>query len=501
MVQRILALVKSNQLGAFTVALVAVVVIITAINSVGYHHADEHYQIIEFANYFLGNTGSDQLPWEFKAQIRPSIQPLIAAGFFKVIYLFGFNDPFILAMLLRISTGLFGIWVYIKFIKAWVNREGEAKGIPILLSLSAFFLWFMPYLLVRFSSENLSSLFFLWGLAHYFSNREKKQLVFVGLLLGLSFAFRFQMGIAVAGFIAWLVIAEHVKISKIVLILFGGLIGLIVLLICDYWFYGAFVFSPWNYLSSNLIEGKAASFGIDPWYMYFEELWVYLTPVGVILSLLGFSVWIYHFKKSPFLWILIPFLLVHSMIGHKEFRFLFPIVFVFPVLLFDLFTRLEKQIGSSKWYYAVIVLLCLVNSIVVIQVAQLSAGTGSTVLMQELHNRHQTKPILIYHMQYGNPYEPWEGGNHANWYHSARRNIETQKLESLENLSAIELNSGKENYLIFRQADLDYLGITINQLAVPLKLVKSSKPEILGTIAVNMGLLNAKDTYYLFKLE
>ena len=180
---------------------------------------------------------------------------------------------------------------------------------------------------------------------------------------------------------------------------------------------------------------------------------------------------------------------------------MFPIVFVFPVLLFDLFTRLEKQIGVSKWYYAVIVLLCSVNTLVVIQVSQLSAGTGSTVLMQELHNRHPTTPILIYHTQYGNPYEPWEGGNHANWYHSARRNIETQKLESLENLSAIELNSGKENYLIFRQADLDYLGITINQLAVPLRLVKSSKPEILGIIAVNMGLLNAKDTYYLFKLE
>ena len=501
MVQRISGLFKSNPLGAFALGFTIVAVVITAINSVGYHHADEHYQIIEFANYFLGNVPANDLPWEFKARIRPSVQPLIAAGFFKTLNLLGLNDPFVLTMLLRISTGLFGLWVYVKFIQTWVNREVQGKGIPILLAMSAFFLWFMPYLIVRFSSENLSSLFFLWGIAHYFSDRENKQLVFVGLLLGLSFVFRFQMVIAVAGFVAWLVIVERLKISKTVSVLIGGLLGLIVMLICDYWFYGEFVFSPWNYLSSNLIEGKAASFGVDPWWMYFEELWFYLTPIGVLLSLVSFSFWVYHYKKSPFLWILIPFLLVHSLIGHKEFRFLFPIVFVLPVLLFDLFTKLDKRINGSKWYYVIIVLLLTVNSVGVVQVAQLSAGTGSIGLLQELHNRHSTKSIIIYHMHFCNPYKPWEGGNPANWYHSARRNIETQKIESIENLSSIELDFGKANYLIFRQADLDYFGITTDQLSVPLEFIESTEPKLLGELAVNMGLIDAQETHYLYKIK
>lgn len=501
MVQRILALFKSNPLGALALGFAIVAIIVTAINSVGYHHADEHYQIIEFANYFLGNVDANDLPWEFKARIRPSVQPLIAAGFFKTLNLLGLNDPFVLTMFLRISTGLFGLWVYVIFLQTWVNREVQAKGIPVLLALSAFFLWFMPYLLVRFSSENLSSLFFLWGLAHYFSNRENKQLVFVGLLLGLSFTFRFQMAIAVAGFVAWLVIVERIRISETLSILIGGVFGLIVLLICDYWFYGEFVFSSWNYLSSNLIEGKAASFGVDPWSMYFEELWVYLTTVGAMLCLVGFSLWVYHYKKSPFLWILIPFLLIHSLIGHKEFRFLFPIVFVFPVLLFDLFTRLDKRLGASKSYHGALLLLFAINSVGVIQVAQLSAGTGSLGLLQELHNRHSTQSVIIYHMHYCNPYKPWVGGNHANWYHSTRRNIETHKIESIENLNAIELDLGKANYLIFRQADLDYFEITLDQLSSPMELVKSSAPEILGSLAVKLELINAQETYYLYKFK
>ena len=501
MVQRILALFKSNPLGALALGFAIVTIIVTAINSVGYHHADEHYQIIEFANYFLGNVDANDLPWEFKACIRPSVQPLIAAGFFKTLNLLGINDPFVLTMFLRISTGLFGLWVYVIFLQTWVNREVQAKGIPVLLAVSAFFLWFMPYLLVRFSSENLSSLFFLWGLAQYFSNRENKQLVFVGLLLGLSFTFRFQMAIAVAGFVAWLVIVERIRISKTVSILVGGVFGLIVLLICDYWFYGEFVFSPWNYLSSNLIEGKAASFGVDPWWMYFAELWVYLTPLGAMLCLVGFSLWVYHFKKSPFLWILIPFLFIHCLIGHKEFRFLFPIVFVIPVLLFRLYSAVEMRIGPSKWFSGILVLLTAINVCGTMLVTQCTAGSGRIGLLQELHVQYPYQSVKIYHTNYSNPYEPWEGGNHANWYHSTRRNIETHKIESIENLSAIELDLGKANYLIFRQADLDYFEITQDQLSAPMELVKSSAPEILGTLAVKLELINVQETYYLYKFK
>jgi phosphatidylinositol glycan class B len=58
---------------------------------VGSLHADEHYQILEFANYKRGLVQAKQLPWEFGARLRPAIQPTMAfflLEFFELIIVF-----------------------------------------------------------------------------------------------------------------------------------------------------------------------------------------------------------------------------------------------------------------------------------------------------------------------------------------------------------------------------------------------------------------------------
>ena len=59
--------------------------ILSSIFSVGFYHPDEHYQILEFANYKLGNINSSQLPWEFHEKIRPTLQPLLALITIKIL--------------------------------------------------------------------------------------------------------------------------------------------------------------------------------------------------------------------------------------------------------------------------------------------------------------------------------------------------------------------------------------------------------------------------------
>ena len=46
--------------------------------SEGYYHFDEHFQIIEFANYKLQNIEAKDLPWEFTYQMRSGFHPFIA---------------------------------------------------------------------------------------------------------------------------------------------------------------------------------------------------------------------------------------------------------------------------------------------------------------------------------------------------------------------------------------------------------------------------------------
>ena len=64
--------------------------ILASIFSSGFHHADEHYQILEFAGSKLGTTEVENLPWEYQAKLRPTIQPTIVIGVFHLLDCLGF---------------------------------------------------------------------------------------------------------------------------------------------------------------------------------------------------------------------------------------------------------------------------------------------------------------------------------------------------------------------------------------------------------------------------
>ncbi len=71
------AIISEKLIFQLIVIIAAVVYSITAYNSHGFYHADEQYQIIEFAGLKLGTHTPDELAWEFNIQIRPSLQPVI----------------------------------------------------------------------------------------------------------------------------------------------------------------------------------------------------------------------------------------------------------------------------------------------------------------------------------------------------------------------------------------------------------------------------------------
>ena len=81
--------------------------LLTAFFSEGFYHGDEHFQIIEFAQFKLGKTAQVNLPWEFEAQIRPTLQPVLAMGIFYVCDLISIIDPHTQAFVLRLITSIF----------------------------------------------------------------------------------------------------------------------------------------------------------------------------------------------------------------------------------------------------------------------------------------------------------------------------------------------------------------------------------------------------------
>lgn len=340
--------------------------ILTAWFSIGYHHPDEHFQILEFANYKLGGTPLADLPWEYHSQIRPALPVFIAFCLFKVFGFIGISDPFLLAFLLRLITAVIA-WRILQKLAIYVSASFQTEGGKKIFFALIFLLWFMPYISVRFSSENLAAIAFLIALYKIikFKEYERREqflaLIFAGFLLGLSFYFRFQMGFAIFGLTAWLIFIEKLNWKFFFVLFFGGLLSVAICILIDFWFYGIWVLTPVNYFTANIVEDIASKWGVTPWWDYFYLFFIQgIAPISIPL-LIFFFVGVFRKYKSVFLWCFVPFLIAHFMVGHKETRFMFPMIFSFIYLCA---VGIDYFISTQKWVKVrmiVLYLLVIVN--------------------------------------------------------------------------------------------------------------------------------------------
>jgi phosphatidylinositol glycan class B len=329
----------------------ALLLLLTAFVSLSDYHPDEHFQTIEFTNYKLGNIDSSQLAWEFPAHMRPWLQPFCYYILTKVFSLINITDPFVLSMFFRFFSAFFA-WVMIVSMQFSAHLlfedNTQRKAVVIVLSLLAF----LPYMFVRTSSESLSSSFSMFGFAllmlgstspphtvlnentdavYYQRDYPRSLLFVVGIVWGIAFEFRYQVAFLIAGFIFWMIfvsIKDKKNACLSVGILFCGIIVPILLCtVLDTWGYGTFTIVPWNYLYQNIFLHRAGEFGTLPFYGYIPlMLGNKRVCLMLVVILVGTVVGIIRYPKHPLSWGVAVFLLVHSIISHKELRFLMNIL-------------------------------------------------------------------------------------------------------------------------------------------------------------------------------
>lgn len=367
--------------------------IIAAVRSSGFYHADEHFQIIEFMNYKLGRSPALDLPLEYGQLMRPWLMSAIFGVLTTLWKALKITSPFDWALSYRLLCSMAGFLCTAGLILnsyRWFPLKAERQPQWRTYSVLALTLiWYLPALHARHSSENLSgSVFFIgisllglclpWGRsgltheqdalpdsletpkevptgppAHLLSipkiqlGREEWDLPLtknrlklprtlawtVGILFGLAFEFRYQTGFMIAGALLWLIIVTRISARSLLMILAGAVIPFILGTLADRWGYGQWTFAPWNYLKYNLVQNHVSDSETSPWWDYFRraltESW---PPLGLIL-LLSFPIAWWKNPKHLLTWITLPLFLVHAIIGHKELRFLFPLLHVGPVLL------------------------------------------------------------------------------------------------------------------------------------------------------------------------
>lgn len=302
--------------------------------TIGYHHPDEHFQIWEFANYKLGHIPASALPWEFPEQMRPGLQPFLAYATIRGANIVGVDNPFFAVFIARLVCGAAALWVYWQWC-TWLERDLENPAAARWMRIGVLFFWLMPYLNVRFSSENTSAICFFGGLLLLLQQLEREKNGFAwrclaaGFLLCLSFFFRYQIAFAGIGLGAWLVFQSSPGLKTWTALFVGASVAVLIGIATDYWLYGDWVFAPYNYFFSNIVEGKASNFGVSPFWWYLTEMPIALVPPLSVILLLFAAYGAWKKPNHVFIWCIVPFVLAHSMVAHKEVRFLFPMALPF----------------------------------------------------------------------------------------------------------------------------------------------------------------------------
>jgi phosphatidylinositol glycan class B len=303
--------------------------VLSALCTAGYYNADEHFQIIEFGSAITGRIPKSELTWEFGRHVRSTLQPHLVALIERGLHWAGADNPFVLATAYRLVFAV-AAWASMVLLALavlpWFARSALRRWLMPVLALT----WFVPYLHARTSSENFSETFFLAGLALILLETTPAQLnparaLAVGLLFGVAFEGRFQTGLNIAGVVAWCAIVGRVRPVALAAMA-GGIVALIAVgVVLDRQFYGAWVFTPWDYLQVQIFEHKADSFGTSPPWAFFTMVFEQAIPPFSVALIAG-TLWAWIKRpRSLECWATAPFFLVHCILGHKELRFLFPI--------------------------------------------------------------------------------------------------------------------------------------------------------------------------------
>ncbi len=342
----------------------------------GIYWPDEIYQSLEPAHRLAFGYG--MIAWEFVEGARSWLLPGALAGLLKVSAQLGLDSPREYLWLVRLlfsALSLLAAFGSYRLASAYRAPFLPATLAASLCALAAPLIYFAP----RAMSENASAAAVVWGLAlvlHPDSRHTGR--ISGSSLLALAVLLRLQNVVFCVGALGILAARRNWRVAGEVLgvlVAWAFLGGLLDKLTWGGWFHSSLV-----YLKFNLVEGRAAQWGVSEFAYYFRVLW---TSMPAITLVLAFLVPLALIRAPGLELTCLAFLLLHSWIPHKEMRFLLPAL---PVI-FAL-----AGIGASVFWERLASGGVVLITSAIAAAAGLSAVRFHALTFGELGQYEQTKP-------------------------------------------------------------------------------------------------------------
>ncbi|KAI5067112.1 hypothetical protein GOP47_0017640 [Adiantum capillus-veneris] len=292
-----------------------------------FFNPDEYWQSVEVAHRIVFGYG--HLTWEWSKGIRSYVHPLIFAGLYKVLKFTKMDTRWLVMKAPRLLQGLFAAAgdLYLFRLARLYWGDHTAKW-AIFCQLCN---WFNFFCMVRTFSNCLETVLTLAALYHWVVGERSLK----------SNCFSLFTARQLALFLAAL--ACVIRPTSAIVWMYVGLIGLIktdkksqllfeVIVIgvftfgasclADRWMYGKWILVPLNFLRFNFFASGGNYYGTHPWHWYFSQGFPAIIMTFLPLSILGIW-WSKQWQLAGLMgWVLS----LYSCLGHKEFRFVLPVL-------------------------------------------------------------------------------------------------------------------------------------------------------------------------------
>ena len=334
--------------------------IIASYLSIGFYSDDEHFQILEPVAYLLGlndiiieDTTGYYWEWRLHIRMRPWFQPYLYYNFIVLLKFIGIENPFTWTLIIRIISSLLGfvsiIYLFFTFKDDFFKKQSHFNYFIF------FGFWFYPFLHARTSSENLSMTFFIISICILYKqlkiikiNYNYFILFIASFLMGLGMIAKFNLVFTAVPFFIWMLIFKF-NLKRIIIFGIAVLLALSLGLYIDYINWGSFrnTYLQFYYWNMNEEYGRLNDFGTDPFYYYFTESILQLAPILSVFFIFGLILfWINNYKNA-ITFITFINLIIISLIGHKEIRYIFPIYVFAPFFVSYFFERFNYKYISN----------------------------------------------------------------------------------------------------------------------------------------------------------
>ncbi len=315
-----------------------------AVSDDGIYWPDEIYQSFEPAHRLVFGYG--MVPWEFAEGARNWTFPGLLAGLLKVMSLLGAGPQFYV----RAIKCVFGLLGAIAALGTYRLAKTAGASSPAAAAAGGAYALAGPaiYFAPRAMSENAAAVLLVWGAAWLLDKDERyaRRLVGAGLL-SVAIMCRLHAGVLVALCAAVLLFRRERRILVgFAVVQSAGLLAMGALDALTWGHlpgarFGGWFHSVWHYLPFNLVEGGASAWGVHPGSYYLETIFLAMPAFALLLAAAA----LLSLRKTAWLGCgVLLFIGLHSVVPHKEFRFLVPVM---PWLFAMLFSLVDA--GAGRW--------------------------------------------------------------------------------------------------------------------------------------------------------